>query len=493
MHPFARPAAIMAPLIGLVPCGSPATGMAQQAVGALGAPTAHRFPSGMHSRSDRRAQERRAHVRARPGHADPPSLRNAAPDGKVLRALVISVHPPRDRAALTPPGSIIIKLRSRSGTVMRAEIENVVVEIERSLGLLRRRIGWETAERRLEEYDARAENPALWNDPDHAQKVMRERRKLAGAVDGYRALERDLADNVELIGLGEAEGDDEVVAEAEAMLATIRDTAAAAEIEALLSGETDGNDAFLEIHSGAGGTESCDWTAMLARMYSRWADARGFRMELQSETPGDEVGLKSVTYQVKGDSAYGWLKTESGVHRLVRISPFDSQARRHTSFSSVWVYPVIDETIEIDIPPNEIRIDTYRSSGAGGQHVNTTDSAVRITHLPTGIVVTSSEKSQHQNRDIAMKALRARLHDLEIRKRTQMIQDAHDAKGDIGWGHQIRSYVLQPYQMVKDLRTNFETSDIQGVLDGKLDPFMTAALAQDVVGKSRAETEAGDA
>ena len=254
----------------------------------------------------------------------------------------------------------------------------------------------------------------------------------------------------------------------------------------------DGNDAFLEVHSGAGGTESCDWAAMLARMYVRWAEARGYKVELQSETPGEEAGLKSVTYQIKGDSAFGWLKTESGVHRLVRISPFDSQARRHTSFSSVWVYPVIDDTIEIDIPPNDIRIDTYRSSGAGGQHVNTTDSAVRITHIPTGIVVTSSEKSQHQNRDIAIKALRARLYDIEMKKKTQAIQDAHDAKSDIGWGHQIRSYVLQPYQMVKDLRTNVETSDSQGVLDGKLDPFMAAALAQEVSGLSRGEAGAED-
>ncbi|MEM7742981.1 MAG: peptide chain release factor 2 [Pseudomonadota bacterium] len=373
---------------------------------------------------------------------------------------------------------------------MKAETENLAVEIEKSLELLRQRIGWETAEHRLDELNARAEDPGLWNDPAHAQKVMRDRQKLADAVDRYKELAQGLTDNTELIELGEAEDDAEIVAEAEAALAQIREQSAAAEIEALLSGETDANDAFLEIHSGAGGTESCDWAAMLSRMYLRWAEARGFKIELQSETPGDEAGIKSVTYQIKGDSAFGWLKTESGVHRLVRISPFDSQARRHTSFSSVWVYPVIDDTIEIDIPPNEIRIDTYRSSGAGGQHVNTTDSAVRITHVPTGIVVTSSEKSQHQNRDIAMKALRARLYDLEMKRRTQAIQDAHDAKGDIGWGHQIRNYVLQPYQQVKDLRTKLETSDTQGVLDGDLDQFMAAALAQDVVGKSRAEAEA---
>lgn len=376
---------------------------------------------------------------------------------------------------------------------MKAETENLVAEIEKSLDLLRQRLDWDTAEHRLEEMNARAEDPDLWNDPAKAQKVMRERQKLHDGIDGYRELAQGLSDNVELIEMGELEDDAEIVAEAEQALADLKEQSAAKEIEALLSGEMDGNDAFLEVHSGAGGTESCDWAAMLARMYVRWAEARGFKVELQSETPGDEAGIKSVTYQIKGDSAFGWLKTESGVHRLVRISPFDSQARRHTSFSSVWVYPVIDDTIEIDIPPNDLRIDTYRSSGAGGQHVNTTDSAVRITHIPTGIVVTSSEKSQHQNRDIAMKALRARLYDIEMKKKTQAIQDAHDAKSDIGWGHQIRSYVLQPYQMVKDLRTNVETSDSQGVLDGKLDPFMAAALAQEVSGLSRGEATSEEA
>ncbi|MEM9062918.1 MAG: peptide chain release factor 2 [Pseudomonadota bacterium] len=376
---------------------------------------------------------------------------------------------------------------------MRAETENLVAEIEKSLDLLRQRLNWDTAEHRLEEMNARAEDPDLWNDPANAQKVMRDRQKLADGIDGYKELAQGLADNVELIEMGEAEDDTDIISEAEEALADIKDQAAAKEIEALLSGEMDGNDAFLEVHSGAGGTESCDWASMLSRMYLRWAESRGFKVDLQSETPGEEAGIKSVTYQIKGDSAFGWLKTESGVHRLVRISPFDSQARRHTSFSSVWVYPVIDDTIEIDIPPNEIRIDTYRSSGAGGQHVNTTDSAVRITHLPTGIVVTSSEKSQHQNRDIAMKALRARLYDIEMKKKTQAIQDAHDAKSDIGWGHQIRNYVLQPYQQVKDLRTKLETSDTQGVLDGKLDAFMAEALAQDVTGKSRGEAEEDDA
>ena len=264
------------------------------------------------------------------------------------------------------------------------------------------------------------------------------------------------------------------------------------ELEALLDGEADANDTFLEINAGAGGTESCDWAAMLARMYVRWAEKRGYTVELQSESPGEEAGIKSAAYKISGHNAYGWLKSESGVHRLVRISPFDAAAKRHTSFCSVWVYPVVDDSIEIEIKPNEIRVDTYRSSGAGGQHVNTTDSAVRITHIPTNIVVTSSEKSQHQNRANAMAALKSRLYEIELRKRTQAIQDAHDAKGEIGWGHQIRSYVLQPYQMVKDLRTNVETSDTGGVLDGDLDRFMAAALAMEVTGKTRAEAMAED-
>ena len=373
---------------------------------------------------------------------------------------------------------------------MRAETENDIAAVEKSLELLRQRIGWETAEARLEEFNARVEDPALWDDPAKAQKLMRERQALSDSVETYRGLARELADTAELIELGEAEDDAEVVAEAEAALKGLRARAAQKEIEALLSGELDAADTFLEVNAGAGGTESCDWAAMLARMYVRWAEAHGYKVELISENPGEEAGIKSVTYQIKGPNAYGWLKSESGVHRLVRISPFDSQARRHTSFSSVWVYPVIDDSIEIDIAPNDIRIDTYRSSGAGGQHVNTTDSAVRITHFPTGIVVTSSEKSQHQNRANCMAALKSRLYDLEMKKRTQVIQDAHDSKGDAGWGNQIRSYVLQPYQMVKDLRTGVETSDSAGVLDGDLDAFMGAALALEVSGKSRAEANA---
>ena len=373
---------------------------------------------------------------------------------------------------------------------MRAETEHVAAEIEKSLELLRQRLDWETAPHRLEELNAMSEDPDLWNDPARAQKLMRDRQVLSDAIDGYTALAQDLADQRELIGMGEAEGDAEIVAEAEAALGKLRDVAAQKEIEALLDGEADANDTFLEVNAGAGGTESCDWAAMLARMYVRWAESHGYKVEMMAESAGEEAGIKSVTYQIKGLNAYGWLKGESGVHRLVRISPFDSAARRHTSFSSVWVYPVVDENIEIEIPPNDIRIDTYRSSGAGGQHVNTTDSAVRITHLPTNIVVTSSEKSQHQNRANAMAALKSRLYEMELRRRNEAITAAHEAKGDAGWGNQIRSYVLQPYQMVKDLRTNVETSDSAGVLDGDLDQFMAATLAQQVTGKSRAEANA---
>ncbi|WP_372891277.1 peptide chain release factor 2 [Rhodosalinus sp.] len=372
---------------------------------------------------------------------------------------------------------------------MRAEAQNAVDEIEKSLTLLRQRMDWQTAAHRLEEYDARVEDPDLWNDPAHAQKLMRERQTLVDRIETVKSLQQQLEDNVELVEMGEAEGDAEVVAEAEAALIDLARTARAKELEALLDGEADANDTYLEIHAGAGGTESCDWAAMLARMYVRWAEKRGYKVELQAETPGEEAGIKSATYLIRGHNAYGWLKSESGVHRLVRISPYDSSARRHTSFSSVWVYPVVDDNIEIEVNPADIRVDTYRSSGAGGQHVNTTDSAVRITHEPTGIVVTSSEKSQHQNRDIAMKALKSRLYQMELDRRTAEIEAQHAAKGEAGWGNQIRSYVLQPYQMVKDLRTQHETSDTKGVLDGDLDAFMAAALADEAAGKSRSDMQ----
>ncbi|MBO9452865.1 peptide chain release factor 2 [Tropicibacter sp. R16_0] len=375
---------------------------------------------------------------------------------------------------------------------MRAETQNIVTEIEKSLELLAQRMDHETAAYRLEEFNARVEDPNLWDDPEAAQKLMRERQMLVDAMDTFNSIKTDLSDNVELIELGEMEEDEEVVKDAEEALAALREKAAEKELEALLDGEADSNDTFLEINAGAGGTESCDWASMLARMYVRWAEKKGYKVELQSESAGDEAGIKSAAYKISGHNAYGWLKSESGVHRLVRISPYDSAAKRHTSFSSVWVYPVVDDNIEIEVNPADIRIDTYRSSGAGGQHVNTTDSAVRITHNPTGIVVTSSEKSQHQNRDIAMKALKSRLYQMELDRRNADINAAHEAKGDAGWGNQIRSYVLQPYQMVKDLRTNFETSDTKGVLDGDLDGFMGATLAMDVSGKSRAEAQGED-
>ncbi|GGH19987.1 bacterial peptide chain release factor 2 (bRF-2) [Cribrihabitans marinus] len=375
---------------------------------------------------------------------------------------------------------------------MRAETQNIVAEIEKSLELLAQRMDYETAPHRLEEFNARVEDPNLWDNPDAAQKLMRDRQALVDSIETYERIRQELTDHVELIELGEAEGDDEVVADAEAALKSLQKTAAEKELEALLDGEADGNDTFLEINAGAGGTESCDWAAMLARMYVRWAEKKGYKVELQSESAGDEAGIKSAAYKISGHNAYGWLKSESGVHRLVRISPYDSAAKRHTSFSSVWVYPVVDDDIEIDVNPADIRVDTYRSSGAGGQHVNTTDSAVRITHIPTGIVVTSSEKSQHQNRDIAMKALKSRLYQQELDRRNAEINAAHEAKGDAGWGNQIRSYVLQPYQMVKDLRTNHETSDTKGVLDGDLDGFMAATLALNVSGKSRAEAQGED-
>ena len=374
---------------------------------------------------------------------------------------------------------------------MRAEIQKHVDAIEKSLALLRERMGWETAEHRMEEFNAMTEDPDLWNDPERAQKLMRERQSLLDAMNAYKSMAQEMQDSVDLIELGEMEEDAEVVAEAEAGLEALVERAAKAELEALLSGETDANDAFLEIKSGAGGTEACDWASMLARMYVRWAEKRGYSVELQEETPGTEAGIKSVTYQIKGHNAFGWLKSESGTHRLVRISPF-GKGTRETSFAAVGAYPVIDDNIVIEVNPADIRIDTYRSSGAGGQHVNTTDSAVRITHHPTGIVVTSSEKSQHQNRDIAMKALKSRLYQLELDRRNAEVNALHEAKGDAAWGTQIRSYVLQPYQMVKDLRTGHETADTSGVLDGDLDGFMASVLAQDVAGKSRADANADD-
>jgi peptide chain release factor 2 len=340
---------------------------------------------------------------------------------------------------------------------------------------------WEPALRKLDELNARVEDPSLWEKPDEAQAVSRERARLAAQVEAVQSLERDLADAIGYAELADEEGDEASLEEARQQLKAIKDRAGRAELEALLSGEADANDAYLEINSGAGGTESNDWAGMLLRMYSRWASAHGMTVDLIEETSGEQAGVKSATLQVKGTNAYGWLKTEGGVHRLVRISPYDSSARRHTSFASVWVYPVVDDNIEIEINPADVRTDTYRASGAGGQHVNKTDSAVRLTHIPTGIAVAcQNQRSQHQNRDQAWKMLKARLYELELEKREAAQAAIEEQKTDIGWGHQIRSYVLQPYQMVKDLRTEVETSDTQAVLDGDLDSFMGAALAQKV-------------
>ena len=372
---------------------------------------------------------------------------------------------------------------------MRAEMTNVVNAIGKSLELLGQRLDFETAPYRLEEFNALIEDPALWDDQDRAQKLMRDRQLLIDSLAVYEGIKLELSDNLEMIELAELENDSGVIRDSENALKNLKKTAAKKELEALLGGEADSNDTFLEINSGAGGTESCDWALMLARMYIRWAEKKGYKVELQSETAGEEVGIKSASYKIIGHNAYGWLKSESGVHRLVRISPFDAAAKRHTSFSSVWVYPVVDDDIDIEVQSKDIRIDTYRSSGAGGQHVNTTDSAVRITHIPTSIVVTSSEKSQHQNREIAMKALKSRLYQMELDRRNAAVNEAHENKGDAGWGNQIRSYVLHPYQMVKDLRTSYETSDTKGVLDGDLDSLMAATLAMKASGKSRAETK----
>jgi peptide chain release factor 2 len=343
---------------------------------------------------------------------------------------------------------------------------------------------------RLADLNKRAEDPKLWSDPKAAQKVMRQRQQLERSIKAYKQLERELDDSVTLIELGEEGEDAATVAEGEAQLKKLDEEAQRRSVEALLSGEADGNDTYLEVHAGAGGTESQDWASMLARMYARWAEKRGYKVRMIEESPGEEAGIKSATLEIKGENAYGWLKTESGVHRLVRISPYDANARRHTSFASVWVYPVVDENIEIEVNESECRIDTYRSSGAGGQHVNTTDSAVRITHLPTGIAVASQqERSQIKNRAIAWAMLKARLYELELKKREEKANAEAASKTEIGWGHQIRSYVLQPYQLVKDLRTGTQSTNPPAVLDGEIDAFVESALAQRISGGGPVEVE----
>ncbi len=330
----------------------------------------------------------------------------------------------------------------------------------------------------MAELNALSENPSFWDNPQKAQKLMQERSRLETAFENIANLSKDLIDNVELAELAEIDNDQELLDAAASALISVKEKAGKAELEALLSGEADANDCFVEIHPGAGGTEAQDWAEMLLRMYTRWAQAHGKKVEVLEEQSGDEAGIKSATIRVKGENAFGWLKTESGVHRLVRISPYDSSARRHTSFASVWVFPEVDDTIDIDINESDCRVDTYRASGAGGQHINKTDSAVRITHEPTGIVVQcQNDRSQHKNRSMAWDMLRARLYEAELQRREAEAQEQADNKSEIGWGHQIRSYVLQPYQLVKDLRTNVETSDTSGVLDGDLDLFMAAALS----------------
>lgn len=337
----------------------------------------------------------------------------------------------------------------------------------------------------MAELNRRAEDPALWSNPQAAQKVMRQRQQLESSIKTYLKLDRDLDDCVTLIELGEAEDDAATVAEGEEALKRLDEDAQRRFVEALLSGEADANNTYVEIHAGAGGTESQDWAEMLTRMYTRWAEKRGYKVALLEQSPGEEAGLKSATLEIKGENAYGWLKTESGVHRLVRISPYDSNARRHTSFASVWVYPVVDDNIEVQINESDCRVDTYRSSGAGGQHVNTTDSAVRITHIPTNIVVASQqERSQIKNRAIAWAMLKSRLYELELKKREEKANAEAASKTEIGWGHQIRSYVLQPYQMVKDLRTGVTSASPSSVLDGDIDAFLEASLAARIKGTS---------
>ncbi|MGZ8284120.1 MAG: peptide chain release factor 2 [Allosphingosinicella sp.] len=367
---------------------------------------------------------------------------------------------------------------------MRAEAQAHVDQIRSALALLRRFLDWDRALRRLEELNAKVEDQALWNDPRAAQDVMRERRRLEEAIGATRAIQQELDDTVELLEMAEAEGDDAMEAEAVASLADLAERSERDKVTALLAGEADANDTYIEVNAGAGGTESQDWAEMLQRMYTRWAERRGYKVELVDHHSGEQAGIKSATLMIKGENAYGYAKTESGVHRLVRISPYDSNARRHTSFSSVWVYPVVDDDIDVEVNEGDLKIDTYRASGAGGQHVNTTDSAVRITHLPSGIIVAcQNQRSQHKNRAEAMKMLKARLYEAELQRREVQASAEHAAKTDIGWGHQIRSYVLQPYQLVKDLRTGVISTAPSDVLDGDLDRFMAAALSQRVTGE----------
>ncbi|MBF0859264.1 peptide chain release factor 2 [Gluconobacter sp. LMG 31484] len=373
---------------------------------------------------------------------------------------------------------------------MSAETEALSEQIKQSVALLRRHLDWDVATTRLAELNHRVEDPDLWNDADAAQKLMRERTTLANQIEGVQQIEAEVESTLELVELAEMEGDDSLVQDAVQTLRGIAEDVHKREIESLLSGEADSNDCYVEVNAGAGGTEAQDWAEMLLRMYTRWAEQHGYKVTFIEGSEGEQAGIKSATIQVSGPNAYGWLKTEAGVHRLVRISPFDAAARRQTSFASVWVYPVVDDSIEIDINDSDLRVDTFRASGAGGQHVNKTDSAIRITHVPTGIVVAcQTDRSQHRNRAKAMEMLRARMYEAELQKREAAAAQTEASKTDIGWGHQIRSYVLAPYQLVKDLRTGVEKGNPGAVLDGALDDFMSASLAQSV-GATRSEASA---
>mgnify|MGYP001221045104 CR=1 FL=1 len=361
---------------------------------------------------------------------------------------------------------------------MQPETQAAIEKILTAITLLKKHVDWDRARDTLKRLEDDIAQPSFWDNQEKAQAVMREKTLLDGKVSTIHHLENTLSEQREMISLAAEESDLDMVAEAEAVLCELAVTAAKKQLESLLSGEADANNCYLEIHPGAGGTEAQDWAAMLLRMYARWAEAHGFKTETIEESSGEEAGIKSATLRVVGVNAYGWMKTESGVHRLVRISPYDSSARRHTSFASVWIYPEVDDNIDIEIEDKDLRVDTYRASGAGGQHVNTTDSAIRITHIPTNIVVQcQSDRSQHRNRATALTMLKARLYEAELQKREQAAMDDAASKTDIGWGNQIRSYVLHPYQMVKDLRTNVETSNTGAVLDGAIDDFIEASLA----------------
>lgn len=360
---------------------------------------------------------------------------------------------------------------------MRAELESALGDIRECILILKRHLDFDAASRKLVSLKEETEDPALWENQEKAKMVMKEKNDLEAAIHRITSFQNNVEDALTLIHLGEEMSDEETLLEGENTLFDLHVQSQKKRLESLLSGEADYNNAFLEVHAGAGGTEAQDWAEMLTRMYTRYADSRGYAVEWLEESPGEEAGIKSVTLKITGPMAYGWLKTEAGVHRLVRISPFDSNAKRHTSFASVWIYPEVDDDIEVDVQEKDIRVDTYRASGAGGQHVNKTESAIRITHMPTGIVVTcQNDRSQHRNRATAMSMLKARIYEMELRKREEAQQAENALKSDNGWGHQIRSYVLHPYQMVKDLRTGFEKGNAQGVLDGDIEGFLEASL-----------------